>query len=100
MRWRTGYEPDGDNDPEEVIVEASTSADALHRLREVVGTDTDVIYVIPGPADAEAPDVEPAHIDTVARARKQWKTTGATQRDSDGGDFLREDSPEAIRERP
>ncbi|WIE79242.1 hypothetical protein [Curtobacterium sp. MCSS17_016] len=47
-----------------------------------------------------APDVEPAHIDTVARARKQWKTTGATQRDSDGGDFLREDSPEAIRERP
>ena len=57
MRWRTGYEPDGDNDPEEAIVEASTSADALHRLREVVGTDTDVIYVIPGPADAEATGV-------------------------------------------
>ena len=46
-----------------------------------------------------APDVEPAHIDTVARARKQWKTMGAARPDSDGGDFLREDSPEALRER-
>ena len=54
VRWRTGYEPDGDNDPEEAIVEASTSAVALHRLREVVGTDTDVIYVIPERGDTEA----------------------------------------------
>jgi hypothetical protein len=39
--------------------------------------------------------VEPAHIPTLARARKQWRREGIvlTQTDSD---FFRDDAPEAV----
>ena len=56
MRWNAGYVPDDDSDPEVAGVEAATSIEAVARLREVVGTDTDVLYVIPDAAATEDDD--------------------------------------------
>lgn len=56
MRWNAGYVPDDDSDPEVAGVEAATSIEAVARLREVVGTDTDVLYVIPDAASTEYDD--------------------------------------------
>ncbi|QZQ55561.1 hypothetical protein KZI27_01440 [Curtobacterium sp. TC1] len=47
MRWSTGYEPDEDGTIEHAAVEAPSAAAAVHRLRDIVGADTDVIYVVP-----------------------------------------------------
>ncbi|MBF4616209.1 hypothetical protein [Curtobacterium sp. VKM Ac-1376] len=38
-------------------MEAATAIDAVTRLREVVGTETDVLYVVPNPV-AEQDDAE------------------------------------------
>jgi hypothetical protein len=58
VRWNAGYVPDDDGELEVAGVEAATAIDAVTRLREVVGTETDVLYVIPdavtGQDDAEA----------------------------------------------
>lgn len=51
MRWNTGYESGEDGELEHAAVEASSAADAINRLREVVGSDTDVIFVVPDAAD-------------------------------------------------
>ncbi|MCS6586940.1 hypothetical protein NYQ25_18380 [Curtobacterium flaccumfaciens pv. flaccumfaciens] len=40
-------------------------------------------------------NVEPAHIPTLARARKQWRREGVVITSSEG-DFFREDTPEAV----
>jgi hypothetical protein len=53
MRWNAGYVPEDDGDAEVAGVEAATAADAVARLREVVGTETDVLYVIPDPIAAQ-----------------------------------------------
>lgn len=39
--------------------------------------------------------VEPAHIPTLARARKQWRREGDVPTQSDS-DFFRDDAPEAV----
>lgn len=52
MRWNAGYIPEDDGELEVAGVEAATAIDAVNRLREVVGTETDVLYVIPGPGVA------------------------------------------------
>ncbi|MBF4616404.1 hypothetical protein [Curtobacterium sp. VKM Ac-1376] len=57
MRWNAGYVPEDDGELEVAGVEAATAIDAVSRLREVVGTDTDVLYVIPDPV-AEQDDAE------------------------------------------
>lgn len=46
--------PEGDADPEVASVEAPTATEAVSRLREVVGTRTDVPYVLPGPPADES----------------------------------------------
>ncbi|MBT1631529.1 hypothetical protein [Curtobacterium flaccumfaciens] len=53
MRWSAGYVPDDDEAPEVAAVEAATAIDAVTRLREVVGTETDVLYVIPDPVTGQ-----------------------------------------------
>jgi len=50
VRWNAGYVPEDDNEPEVAGVEAATAIDAVARLREVVGTETDVLYVLPDAA--------------------------------------------------
>ena len=42
------------------------------------------------------PDVEPARIATIVRARKLWRREGVVRAQADS-DFLREDTPEAVR---
>lgn len=39
--------PNDDDEPEVAGVEAPSAVEAVSRLREVVGTETDVLYVIP-----------------------------------------------------
>ncbi|MBF4613879.1 hypothetical protein [Curtobacterium sp. VKM Ac-1376] len=50
MQWNAGYVPDDDSEPVVAGVEADTPIEAVARLREVVGTETDVLYVLPDPA--------------------------------------------------
>jgi hypothetical protein len=40
-------------------------------------------------------NVEPAHISTLARARKQWRREGIVPTQSDS-DFFRDDAPEVV----
>lgn len=47
MRFSTAYVPGDDNEPEAAGVEAPDAVAAVARLREVVGPDTDVLYVLP-----------------------------------------------------
>jgi hypothetical protein len=49
VRWNAGYVPEDDGQLEVAGVEAATVSDAVSRLREVVGTETDVLYVIADP---------------------------------------------------
>ncbi|WIB34346.1 hypothetical protein [Curtobacterium sp. MCSS17_005] len=51
MRFTTAYVPGDDDEPELAGVEATDAVEAVGRLREVVGTDTDVLYVLPDTAD-------------------------------------------------
>jgi hypothetical protein len=57
MRWNTGYDPDDDGELQVAGVEAAMARDAVSRLREVVGTETEVLYVlqdpVPAPDDTE-----------------------------------------------
>ncbi|MCS6586941.1 hypothetical protein NYQ25_18385 [Curtobacterium flaccumfaciens pv. flaccumfaciens] len=56
MRWNAGYVPEDDGTPEVAGVEAASAIDAVARLRDVVGTETDVLYVIPDPIDDQGDD--------------------------------------------
>lgn len=56
MRFSTAYIPGDDDEPELAGVEAPDAANAVARLREVVGTDTDILYVIPDSANTDAVD--------------------------------------------
>jgi hypothetical protein len=58
VRWNAGYVPEDDDAPEVAGVEAATAIDAVARLREVVGTETDVLYVIPNTGGAEQGDAD------------------------------------------
>ncbi|WIE85103.1 hypothetical protein [Curtobacterium sp. MCPF17_021] len=53
MRWNTGYDPDDDGELQVAGVEAATARDAVSRLREVVGTETEVLYVLQDPVPAQ-----------------------------------------------
>ncbi|PZE63782.1 hypothetical protein DEJ27_17130 [Curtobacterium sp. MCPF17_018] len=53
MRWNTGYDPDNDGELQVAGVEAATARDAVSRLREVVGTETEVLYVLQDPVPAQ-----------------------------------------------
>ncbi|WIE82836.1 hypothetical protein [Curtobacterium sp. MCPF17_021] len=53
MRWNTGYDPDDDGELQVAGVEAATARDAVSRLREVVGTETEVLYVLQNPVPAQ-----------------------------------------------
>lgn len=53
MRFTTAYIPDDDNPPDTAAVEAPDAVEAVARLREVVGSDTDVLYVLPDPISAD-----------------------------------------------
>ncbi|QQD77906.1 hypothetical protein I8920_16070 (plasmid) [Curtobacterium sp. YC1] len=57
MQWNAGYVPDDDSEPALAGVEASTATEAVARLREVVGTETHVLYVVPDPS-AQRDDAE------------------------------------------
>jgi len=56
VRWSAGYVPNGDDEPEVAGVEAPNAIEAVSRLREVVGTHTDVLYVLPDPISPQAVD--------------------------------------------
>jgi hypothetical protein len=45
------------------------------------------------------PDVEPARIGTVSRARKQWRRQGVDSMSPQESDFFREDAPEVVQRR-
>lgn len=60
MRWNAGYESDADGELEHAVVEAPSAADAASRLREVVGTHTDVVFVVP---DEASPSPETTYED-------------------------------------
>jgi hypothetical protein len=53
VRWNAGYVPEDDSEPEVAGVEAATAIDAAARLREVVGTETDVLYILPDTTAAD-----------------------------------------------
>jgi hypothetical protein len=53
MRWNTGYDPDNDGELQVAGVEAATARDAVSRLRAVVGTETEVLYVLQDPVPAQ-----------------------------------------------
>lgn len=53
MRWNTGYDPDDDGELQVAGVEAATARDAVSRLREVVGTEAEVLYVLQDPVPAQ-----------------------------------------------
>jgi hypothetical protein len=44
----------------------------------------------------EDPAVDPARIDTVARARRQWRRTGKTTEFREDADFFKDETPEAV----
>lgn len=56
VRWSAGYVPNDDDEPKVAGVEAPNAIEAVSRLREVVGTDTDVLYVLPDPIIPKAVD--------------------------------------------
>ncbi|GAA3341461.1 hypothetical protein GCM10017714_25560 [Curtobacterium pusillum] len=51
MRWKTGYDKSDGDEPDEAFVEATSPVSAVRRLREAIGTDTDVLYVLPDAND-------------------------------------------------
>jgi hypothetical protein len=58
VRWNAGYVPEDDDAPEVAGVEATSAIDAVARLRDVVGADADVLFVIPDPMTAEQDDAD------------------------------------------
>ncbi|KQO62679.1 hypothetical protein [Curtobacterium sp. Leaf261] len=54
MRWRAGYEQDDGDAPAYALIEAATRDEAFERLREVVGSATPVVFMVP---DEQVADV-------------------------------------------
>lgn len=63
VRWRAAYQAGDDDQPETALIEASSPVDAIGRLREVVGTDTDVLYVMPAERRSRSSDTDGTYED-------------------------------------
>lgn len=52
VKWNAAYRPEDSDATEHAAVEATDATQAVSRLREIVGTETDVLYVLPDTSSA------------------------------------------------